>query len=365
MKKTILFLLISLSFTLLSQVPDRISYQGVARSASGSFLANQSIGVKIKIHKTVISGPIVYEEIHTATTNQFGLFNLVIGGGFAVSSSFVLINWDTDGPFFLEVLMDPLGGTSYTSIGTQQLLSVPYALYAKKAGSLNASFSNDTLYIGTRSIYISPIWTKTASLIQPRNNADRLAIGGSASSTGAIIYSNSSNTLGQAGYFEIQNTSNAADALYSKTNGKGASINAVCGAAVSGSSNLALRLEDGHIGSTSGTLSVSVSGCTSCLTLTLASHSTDVAGTLRASFSSIPTASITISVTFSKPYTKYPVVMIVPSDHPSASANYPKYEVSPIGVAGNYTGFNLTILSGSVNMTGLYGCNYMIIEGKN
>ncbi|NQX99504.1 MAG: hypothetical protein HRT73_16745, partial [Flavobacteriales bacterium] len=60
--------------------------------------------------------------------------NMNIGSGSLVSGAFSTINW-ANGPFFLEVEFDPTGGSAYTSMGTSQLLSVPYALYAKTSGS--------------------------------------------------------------------------------------------------------------------------------------------------------------------------------------------------------------------------------------
>ena len=39
------------------------------------------------------------------------------------------------GPYFIETAADVTGGTSYTVMGTSQLMSVPYALYAKTSGN--------------------------------------------------------------------------------------------------------------------------------------------------------------------------------------------------------------------------------------
>ncbi|GIV26502.1 MAG: hypothetical protein KatS3mg027_0316 [Bacteroidia bacterium] len=113
-----------------SSPPEIISYQGVARDASGNILPNQPIGLKLLIHQGSAGGTIVFTENHAVTTNSLGLFTIEIGS----NSSLSTINW-ANGPYFLEVQMDPTGGTSYVSIGTQQLLSVPYALYAKNSFS--------------------------------------------------------------------------------------------------------------------------------------------------------------------------------------------------------------------------------------
>ncbi len=123
-----------ISITALAQAPQKVSYQAIARQASGVVISNAPIGVKFIIYQGSIGGTISYEETHNPTTNQFGLFTLFIGGGSPSIGAFNTINWAI-GPYFIETLIDPAGGTSYSSIGTQQLMSVPYALFAEKAGN--------------------------------------------------------------------------------------------------------------------------------------------------------------------------------------------------------------------------------------
>ncbi|MCD6017051.1 MAG: hypothetical protein K0S53_172 [Bacteroidetes bacterium] len=134
MKKLFFTFLISLSLTSFGQVPQEISYQGVARNASGSLLSNQNIGIKLDLHQGSAGGAVVFSETHSKTTNSFGLFTLGIGS--VNTAAFTAINW-ANGPYFMEVSMDPAGGSSYTSVGTQQFMSVPYALYAKTAGNVS------------------------------------------------------------------------------------------------------------------------------------------------------------------------------------------------------------------------------------
>jgi len=54
-----------------------------------------------------------------------------IGGG-TTSDDFSAIDWGAD-LYFLKVEMDATGGTSFSEMGTTQLLSVPYALFAENA----------------------------------------------------------------------------------------------------------------------------------------------------------------------------------------------------------------------------------------
>ena len=114
--------------------PQLMSYQAVVRNGSNQLLSNAPAGVRVSILQGSASGTAVYSETHTVTTNAQGLANLSIGGGTAQSGTFAGINWGT-GPYFLKTETDPTGGTNYSITATSQLMSVPYALYAEKAGN--------------------------------------------------------------------------------------------------------------------------------------------------------------------------------------------------------------------------------------
>lgn len=117
-----------------AQAPQQFNYQGVARDNGGNVLANQALGLRLAIRSGSPSGTIVYQETQSATTNQFGLFSIAIGNGSVVSGSISGINWSSN-THYVQVEMDPSGGTSYTDMGASQLLSVPYAMYAESSGS--------------------------------------------------------------------------------------------------------------------------------------------------------------------------------------------------------------------------------------
>jgi hypothetical protein len=113
-----------------AQTPQGINYQGVARNAAGTELLNQAIGLELSILDGSPSGTIVYTETHNKTTDANGLFTLVIGQGTPTLGTFSGINWGAGNGKFLKVSMDASGGTSYTLLGTSQMMSVPYALFA-------------------------------------------------------------------------------------------------------------------------------------------------------------------------------------------------------------------------------------------
>jgi hypothetical protein len=82
----------------------------------------------------------VYSETHQAPTDDLGQVNLIIGTGTATTAgSFSAINWGT-GNYFLGIELNT--GAGYVAMGTTQLLSVPYALYANSAGNSQASIPN-------------------------------------------------------------------------------------------------------------------------------------------------------------------------------------------------------------------------------
>lgn len=141
MKSSIPFILVSIIFSVLfsipklpAQAPQKLNYQAVARDNSGGILQNQNIGTRFTIHDGSATGNIVYQETQNATTNQFGIFTVVIGGGTLVQGNFSGINWGS-GAKFLQVEFDASGGTNYSDMGTTQLVSVPYALYAETSGN--------------------------------------------------------------------------------------------------------------------------------------------------------------------------------------------------------------------------------------
>lgn len=119
--------LCSLPLSLSAQAPQAIPYQAVARDTNGSVLANQLVGLRLSIRNLSPGGTIVYQETHTATTNNLGLLNLNIGLGTPLTGTLPAINWG-NGAKYIQVEMDVTGGTNYTDMGTTQLMSVPYAL---------------------------------------------------------------------------------------------------------------------------------------------------------------------------------------------------------------------------------------------
>lgn len=141
MKKFLFTIAIALgAFLASAQVPEKMSYQAIIRNNSGQLLPNQSIAVKVSILQGSPAGAAVYSERLTGNTNANGLISMEIGSGTVLTGTFNTIDWTT-GSYYLKTETDPAGGTNYIITGTSQLLSVPYAMYAKSAGGGGGGFS--------------------------------------------------------------------------------------------------------------------------------------------------------------------------------------------------------------------------------
>lgn len=134
MKSLLLSFLIFLgSMVVLAQAPNALTYQAVARSASGAVIANQSIGLRL----SVLNGTTpVFTETFTPQTNAYGMFTINLGTGAPTLGSFSAIDWST-GAKSLKTEMDLTGGTTYTDVGTTPFASVPYALIANRVANVS------------------------------------------------------------------------------------------------------------------------------------------------------------------------------------------------------------------------------------
>lgn len=137
--KTFLLIVILLfSFSAYAQAPEGFNYSAIVRDNTGDPLTNQSVSFRFSIIRGNVAGTVVYSETHNTTTNQLGQVSLIIGNGSMLSGVFANIPWGVDA-YFLKVELDRDGGSSYVEMGISQFLSVPYALYAKTAGSGGSS----------------------------------------------------------------------------------------------------------------------------------------------------------------------------------------------------------------------------------
>jgi len=116
-----------------------MSFQAIIRNAGNAVMSNTAIGIRISLIQGSPTGNIVYTETQNVRTNYNGLVSLQIGTGTVLSGNFSLIDW-ANGPYFIKTETDINGGNDYSIIGSSELLSVPYALFA-----LNTSTSASSI----------------------------------------------------------------------------------------------------------------------------------------------------------------------------------------------------------------------------
>ena len=141
---TILCSSLLLSLVLIGQnitTPNYFQYQGALRDANYVGLANTIGDVRLGIELAgagVASSTLIYEEIHTITTNEGGLFNLLVGTGINTDAqsteTFGDIDWSS-GVYFMKVEIDI--GNGFVDMGTTQFTSVPYSRQSAN-GEINA-----------------------------------------------------------------------------------------------------------------------------------------------------------------------------------------------------------------------------------
>jgi uncharacterized protein (TIGR02145 family) len=140
-----------------AQAPALIPYQAIARNAAGEPLASSTLNARFTIHDETATGTNVWQELQTVSTSSLGLFTAQLGSSVPLSN----LNW-ANGAKFMQVEIDL--GQGFVDIGTQQLLSVPYALHSASAASAlsagdgisNVSLTGDSLFLNNGSFVIIP-----------------------------------------------------------------------------------------------------------------------------------------------------------------------------------------------------------------
>jgi hypothetical protein len=145
MKKLFTLLAIITTTAIFAQAPQGFNYQATVRNNSGALIVNQNVNFKFNIMLNSATSLPVFSETHLAPTDDLGQVNLVIGQGTATVGTFSTINWG-NGNYYLGIELNT--GSGYVAMGTTQLLSVPYALYANTANSTTSNNEGFTHYIG-------------------------------------------------------------------------------------------------------------------------------------------------------------------------------------------------------------------------
>ena len=115
-----------------AQAPQGFNYQATVRNSAGDLIVNTNVYFKFNVVQGSLTAVPIFTETHYVSTDDLGQVNLVIGQGTANTGSFSALDWSL-GSYYLGIELDT--GNGYLAMGTTQLLSVPYALYAENSGS--------------------------------------------------------------------------------------------------------------------------------------------------------------------------------------------------------------------------------------
>lgn len=229
-----------------AQTPQKINYQAVARNASGQAITNQTVAIRLSVRQNTAGGAVQYQEQHTGATNAQGLLNLQIGGGTVLSGNFTDITWADGLPKFLQIELDPTGGNTYLNMGTQQLVSVPYAMYANEAGSCPSQWG-----MAGNDMYNNNLGTVSIGTAAPAQQSSLYATGAAdviwADAQGGYTAITGSGVNGSVGV----NGSSDSGSGVAASSGTGSGINAfsTSGTGVNALTNSGFGLHSNHFGS--------------------------------------------------------------------------------------------------------------------
>ena len=197
MKK--LFILLAFAITVIAsaQAPQGFNYQATVRNSAGALIVNQNVNFKFNIMLNSQTSVPIYSETHFAPTDDLGQVNLTVGTGTPTTGTFSAINWAA-GSYFLGIELNT--GSGYVAMGTTQLLSVPYALYANSAGNSQSQRRNSISLIGN--ITNAQAAAKIAAEVGPeteniyiRNTTQLTSVDLSSITFGVDIYIENNETL--------------------------------------------------------------------------------------------------------------------------------------------------------------------------
>jgi surface protein len=147
-KNRFLFVLLFAVQSLFAQIPQGFNYQATVRNQTGELLTNEYVGIRFHIVQGTEQNNPVYSELHYESTDDLGSLHLMIGQGTVEAGAFNQIDWSL-GDYHMGIEINT--GSGFIDMGTTQLMSVPFALYALNSGT-----------------------TKSASLPQGTNDGDVL-----------------------------------------------------------------------------------------------------------------------------------------------------------------------------------------------
>ena len=171
----ILCLAIASLTQLQAQAPQGFNYQATVRNSAGNLIVNTNVYFKINVIQGSLTAVPVFTETHYVPTDDLGQVNLVIGQGTANTGTFSELDWSL-GSYYLGIELDTDTGNGYVAMGTTQLLSVPYAMYAESSGSSTGFPSGGTEGQVLSIVNGVPTWTDVSGSNNPSDGPLVLSI---------------------------------------------------------------------------------------------------------------------------------------------------------------------------------------------
>ncbi len=164
-KMNMLLVLVLLTGNLFAQPPGAFYLTGVAKDNQGNPARNRTIHYEVTVRQGTVTGTAVYQESHRVQSNNDGVYEVVVGRGIrntgsGLTDSLSKIDW-ANGPYFLnqKIAIAPsipapwwIPANNFVDLGTQQILSAVYAIYAGNASVTNV---NTNITPGPRNTFLT------------------------------------------------------------------------------------------------------------------------------------------------------------------------------------------------------------------
>lgn len=112
-----------------------INYQGIIFDPEGKVHANLPISVKINFATKGDSAQVFYTETHKSSTNESGVFTLVLGKGGEIQGQLNTIPWSAK-KIYIDVAIQSTNHVQYSAFHSTPIQAVPYAHYAARAATI-------------------------------------------------------------------------------------------------------------------------------------------------------------------------------------------------------------------------------------
>ena len=130
MKYLFIYISLLLSIGMVAQINEAFNYQGLLLDSKGNALDKRTANFIVTLSSDALGNQVFYQEAHTLTTNENGLFQLVIGEGSPLEGAMSNVDWLESIPY-MGVVYDLADGRGAIDLGAIKFNAVPFSLYSK------------------------------------------------------------------------------------------------------------------------------------------------------------------------------------------------------------------------------------------